>query len=168
VVAATGVAMALTGVFVALALFHRYGPNRPFGGYWAHPFMIVWWPLLFCGAIALLVVCILPFESDLSPWIRRSGLGFVGLASYSLYLLHPLVTGTFTRSFRPQVATVNPKLYFVLTLVAVLVTAFGGYLLVEKPFMERRKRYLVRRAAPSPTPAEELEAAVPPPPVPVG
>jgi peptidoglycan/LPS O-acetylase OafA/YrhL len=167
VVAGTGVAVALTGVLMALALFHRYGPNRHPDGYWEHSAMIVFWPLVFCGAIALLVVCILPFETTLAPWIRRSGLGFIGLASYSLYLLHPLVTGTFTRSYRPAIATVSGPLYFAMALVAVLVTAIGGYLLVEKPFMERRKRYLVRKAAPSLAPVE-MEARVAQPPVPVG
>jgi peptidoglycan/LPS O-acetylase OafA/YrhL len=167
VVAGTGVVLALMVVAIALALYHRYGPNRVFGGYWAHTSMIVFWPLVFCAAIALLVVCILPFEQALAPWIRRSGLAFIGLASYSLYLLHPLVTSTFNAAYRPQAATVPGKLYFALMIVAVLATAAGGYLLVEKPFMERRKRYLTRPTAPVLQPVER-EPAVAPPVVTVG
>ena len=104
--------------------------------------MIFFWPLAFCAPWALLILCLLPFEDNLAPWIRRSGLGFIGLCSYSLYLLHPLVINTFNQSLNVHTITIPGKLYFGFMMVAVLATAIGGYLLVEKPFMKKRTKYL--------------------------
>jgi peptidoglycan/LPS O-acetylase OafA/YrhL len=59
------------------------------------------------------------------------------------------------------------KLYFAMAIAAVLMTAVGGYLAVEKPFMELRKRY-VARPAPSAPPSVEQEVSAPPPVVTVG
>jgi uncharacterized membrane protein len=52
------------------------------------------------------------------------------------------------------VITIPGKLYFAFAMVAVIVTAIGGYLLVEKPFMNMRKKYLLR-------PAPELVVTAP-------
>jgi peptidoglycan/LPS O-acetylase OafA/YrhL len=164
-VAATGLVVALAGVAFALAMYHRHGPNVPFVGYWTRSYMIVLWPVAFGAAIALLIVCILPFEGTLAPWIRRSGLGFIGLASYSLYLLHPLVIRTFNRGFDSRAITVPGKLYFAFMLIAVLATALGGYLLVEKPFMDKRKRYLMRPAPEMVLPTRDAEIVADRPPV---
>ena len=120
--------------------------------------MIVFWPLAFCASWALLILCLLPFEDNLAPWIRRSGLGFIGLCSYSLYLLHPLVINTFNQSLNAHTITIPGKLYFAFMMVAVLATAIGGYLLVEKPFMKKRTKYLATPKPPVAPPDEVIGA----------
>jgi peptidoglycan/LPS O-acetylase OafA/YrhL len=79
VVAAVGVVVSLLGVVATLAMYHRHDPGLKLIGYWDTSYMIVLWPLAFCAAWALFIACILPFEGTLAPWIRRSGLGFIGL-----------------------------------------------------------------------------------------
>ena len=140
------------------SMFHRYLPTNPFDGYWNHWFMVILYPLLFCGAASLLMVFLMQFETRLAPFIRRSGLGLIGVCSYSLYLFHSLVIGTFARAWRENEAsrTIPPRLYFVFVVGAIMLTAFVSYFLVERPFMQMRARYTGSRPASSLAPEDGL------------
>jgi peptidoglycan/LPS O-acetylase OafA/YrhL len=148
----TGLVLGLAGLTASLVLYNRHATNLPVIGYWHEWYMVILWPLTFCGSAALLMVSLLQFERRLAPWIRRSGLGFVGVCSYSLYLFHPLVIQSFSRAWRPQHATVSPKLYLAFAVLGVLIAAAMSYLLVERPFMQLRSRF----NAPRPEPPDDL------------
>ena len=90
-----GLAVSAVAVAVAVAIFHRYLPEKPVDGYWSHWFMVIPYPVLFCGAVSAFMIFIMQFETRLAPFIRRSGLGLVGVCSYSLYLFHTMVIGSF-------------------------------------------------------------------------
>ena len=153
-----GLAVSAVAVAVAVAIFHRYLPEKPVDGYWSHWFMVIPYPVLFCGAVSAFMIFIMQFETRLAPFIRRSGLGLVGVCSYSLYLFHTMVIGSFARAWRASEAsrTIPPRLYLVFVFAAVMLTAFASYFLVEKPFMQMRARYTGSRPASSVTPEDGL------------
>jgi len=154
-----GLVLGLAGLTASLVLYNRDEPSLPVIGYWHEWYMVILWPLTFGGSAALLMVSLLQFERPLAPWIRRSGLGFVGVCSYSLYLFHPLLIASFSRAWRPQQATVSPKLYLAFAVLGVLIAAAMSYLLVERPFMQLRSRFNSPRTKPSP---DEPPSSTPP------
>jgi peptidoglycan/LPS O-acetylase OafA/YrhL len=139
---------------VALGCVWLYLENRPQdnGGYWSQPFMVIAWPLLFCAAMAGFMLFLMQYESVLAPWIRRSGLGLIGVCSYSLYLFHHMIIGTLARGYDGKVATVPRALYAPLSLLLPIGAAIGAYYLLERPFMQLRVRYTGTRPAAAPPP----------------
>lgn len=163
IVRSTGLAASVAAFVGAAVVFLRHDPGDEVYGYWHQWYMVVLWPVAFCAAVAGVVVFLQQFEARFAPWIRRSGLGFVGLCSYSLYLFHPIVISAFARGWDQRRATVSPSVYFIFLLLGTLAVAATVYYLVERPFMEMRSRFTAPRAVTAPPPAPTILEPVRPP-----
>ena len=129
-----GVLLALVG-FLAAASLYWWAPGAD---YYDHRGMVIVFPLLFAIPAAALILFFQQFEGRVGPFLRASGLAFVGVISYSIYLFHTLVIKAFNRAI-PE-SSANHDMYLLLTFVAIFVVSIAAYYLVEKPFMERRAR----------------------------
>jgi peptidoglycan/LPS O-acetylase OafA/YrhL len=137
--AAAGVcAAAFVGVCLALWVFNRNG------SFFGTPRWKAVWPPLEGGLWALFV---LAYVVATQGWAGRAArwLALPGVVSYSAYLLHyPLVRLVADRHWHLMGSELTNGA--VSTLVLVLPATFAlatlGYLVIERPFMQMRVRYL--------------------------
>jgi peptidoglycan/LPS O-acetylase OafA/YrhL len=140
---ALGVALAgAVGITLALWAYNQHGSFLAAGRWKAH------WPLVEGVAWALVVVGWVAFTEGRTGRMAR-WLTLPGVVSYSAYLLHyPIVIAVRERGWHlVGHGSVNAA---ALTIVFILPVTFAvaalAYLVVERPFMELRVRYLVAPA----------------------
>jgi len=146
--------LALGAIVAVLYEFHRLGGFR----------IEAWWRMFFPTAEALmwtaLVVAWLPASQMLPSLISRV-IGFIGQISYSIYLLHlPVISLMVNRHWYVHVGE-HATLSIIATatvfyLPPILLAAWLTYSLIEKPFLDLRKRYV----APVSNVSESLVSAV--------
>jgi peptidoglycan/LPS O-acetylase OafA/YrhL len=99
--------------------------------------------LLYTPLIVLLIYCLVRYQDT---WLNKiiSCRLFVklGLASYSIYLLHAFF-GWYPRDF--YYLGLNPWLLYVLAIISVLVISYFSYLLFERPAQMLIRRQLLGR-----------------------
>ena len=135
-----------------LNVFHRLGGYTNLGtknGLW------IFWTTLEGGCWALVILCYLMTPFDWPPMVSRS-LAFLGTLSYSMYVCHwEFVHEVHYYNWLPQLSTslTGNALLSVLLIVLPVLTAFTWlvFLLIERPFFELRKSYLIKRHPHSPT-----------------
>lgn len=89
-VALTGLATGLAGVACLLVVYQAKPLERTEQGFlyltdWR---MVVLFPPAFGLVVTAVMLCIQQFDGRLEPWVRWSGLGYIGLISYSIYVFH--------------------------------------------------------------------------------
>jgi peptidoglycan/LPS O-acetylase OafA/YrhL len=128
--------IATVGLVAGGALYVRHDGFT----YFTERNMALFWPLLFCGSAALLLLGLTHFESRLAPWVKWSGLGLVGAISYSLYLLHVVVIQALETSHRDADNPLPFLPYAVVIVVVVFAASAACYWFVERPAMRLRKK----------------------------
>jgi peptidoglycan/LPS O-acetylase OafA/YrhL len=140
--AAIGTASAAATVAVALVLYARATPES--GDYFTSAGMYVAWPLLLALGCAGLVLFVQGLEPVARRPLRASGLAFLGVVSYSTYLMHPFVLQDGTKLWRRSGIDADPVLLVPLLLVAVVAASAVTYALVERPGMRLGRRLGLR------------------------
>lgn len=141
-----GLLMALAGMALAAAVYLARSPASPYL-YWRSRPMVVAWPFFAAGAVALLVVVAPTFERYTRRIITRSGLAYLGAISYGIYVFHPLIIQSFSRSWRAVEPTMSPWVLVPLVFGGTVLAAALSHRLVERPAMEwgRAQTRAVRR-----------------------
>lgn len=119
------------------------------------PLLIVfpnfWVRTLFC--LGFVATCV--FLADLQPrGVTNRAMITLGDASFSLYLIHPIVFKTVTTVW---VAVLGPNYvgaFATVSLVTVLAAAYASYRLIEVPVTALLRRWFLRRPAPAGVPAQ--------------
>jgi peptidoglycan/LPS O-acetylase OafA/YrhL len=93
--------------------------------------------------VAIVIIDMVLFPSTLSRFLEFSPLVWVGRISYGLYLWHFPIFETYRQLLAQRVSTV---VYVALCFVTVLLAATASYFIVEKPFLNLRRRYPSRSA----------------------
>jgi peptidoglycan/LPS O-acetylase OafA/YrhL len=111
---------------------HPEFPNLEF--FYSGP-MYMLWPLAFALACAGCVLFIQPFEARWAPFLRRSGLAYLGLISYSVYLFHPFVIDALGGGWNAEAPQISPWWLVPAGIVLTLVLSTITYWAVERPGM---------------------------------
>lgn len=146
--AVAGLIAATAGLIGALSLFNQLG------GYPLEAWYKILWPDLEGALWAAFIFFYLGVFNQLKTPINRL-LGWIGLISYSLYLTHLIIVQVITRldlmlaRDQPfQIAASLTTLALALPLSLALATI--TYYVVERPFLELRRMYLIRPEAGEP------------------
>jgi peptidoglycan/LPS O-acetylase OafA/YrhL len=152
--------LALVGIAAAATLW-----QKPVGLVTVadHPFYmsdVIVDPLFGVGYFLLLAWTVLSASRTLAGPLQRPlrALGALGLASYSLYLIHPVITES-AQPWLPDAGLARVASMLAMWAVAIGVS-YTFYLVVERPFVSRSKRVgrapaLPLVASPVPAPASE-------------
>lgn len=85
--------------------------------------------------LACLMICIGFFKSNVAmPSLLHRSFSFLGEASYSVYMLHPLVYSVLMIA-NTRFLHLENGIFLLLTIVATLLVSYGTYQYVEKYFM---------------------------------
>ena len=133
--AGVGLVVAVVGIVAGLVVFDAHAGTR----FWSSQPMIIAWPLGFAIACGLCVLCIQRFEAPWRGVLGWTGLAYLGLISYGIYLLHPLVASAVYQAYgarhpRGPVWVLIPAILIV-TVVLCVVT----YRLIEQPALRSRR-----------------------------
>ena len=139
-VAALGLIASVVAMVVLLVVFDANSPSATREHYWSSPPMIVFWPFAFAVACAGVVLFIQRFELGLRPVLRWTGLGYLGLISYSLYIMHTYVVTNMFRSYAQAQPDVPAWLMIPAVIAMSILLCSVTFYLVEQPFMRVRRR----------------------------
>ena len=111
----------------ALALVLRH-----VGDFWSVPFMVIGWRSLLAAGFGMLLVAFLQSGPLLTRVIQRTGLSYIGLISYSIYLVHIPVILSVKNVKAPDTFTANHySLFTLVCLISTLLIATASYYFVE-------------------------------------
>ncbi len=139
--AAIGLAVSSVAVVALLWKYDAESPSVAPQLYWHSPWMVIVWPLAFGVACAGVVLCIQRFEDPLRPVLKWTGLAYLGIISYSLYLMHPFVLGTMFRAYRHSQPAAAAWLMIPYVITMTIVLCSVTFYLVEQPFMRMRRQW---------------------------
>lgn len=147
--AAWAVVGALGTAFTVVTLvvyWHRL-PVPPAMRYWLSDPMIVGWPLAFAVATTTVMAALILADDALAPLVRALRLPWLGLISYSLYVLHPLVISGLGRAWRQTGRTSMTWGLGVAVIAVSIAVAAVSYQAIERPGQRwARSRLTGRRA----------------------
>jgi peptidoglycan/LPS O-acetylase OafA/YrhL len=149
--AGVGLAIAVAGIVGGLWLFDQHAGVR----FWSSQPMVIFWPLGFAAACALCVLCIQRFEAPWRAVLGWTGLAFLGLVSYSIYLLHPLIISGIYQAYGARHPRGPVWLLIAVALVAIVAVCAVSYRVVEEPFLRARRRWTTGSGPLAPHPAED-------------
>ena len=129
----------MIGTLALLLFFHRLG------GYPVYEWWKLFWPS--AEAIAWATVILVSLNSPYRmPLFARSVLIFISNMSFSIYILHSTVLQIFgERNLYIQFSDhlyANAILNSILLLPIVLALSWVTFMVIEKPFMEMRRKYI--------------------------
>jgi peptidoglycan/LPS O-acetylase OafA/YrhL len=136
-----GLLASLVVLAAAAMTWDKYSPERTGRPFWHHQELVVFWPLLFSAASAGVVLFAQQFDRRFGRALARTRLPYLGVISYSIYLLHTIVISTTIRALSTTKAPLPAPILAGITLVGILVVAGASYSLVERRFMDIRTRY---------------------------
>jgi peptidoglycan/LPS O-acetylase OafA/YrhL len=136
-VAIVGLTVSLIGMAVGLRIFDHWAGTV----YWSSQAMVIAWPLGFSVACAGCVLFIRCFEEPLGPVLKWTGLAYLGLISYSIYLFHTLVITALYRGYGATHPRGPVWLLLPAVLVGTIVVSAVTYHFVERPFIHLRRRW---------------------------
>ncbi len=134
--AGTGLAVGVIGVVVGLVVFDAHAGKR----FWSSRPVVIVWPLAFAIACALCVLCIQRFEAPWRGVLGWTGLAYLGLISYGVYLLHPLVASAVYQAYGARHPRGPAWLLIPAVVIVTIVVCVVAYRLVEAPFLRARAR----------------------------
>ena len=133
--AGTGLILGAVGVVVGLVIFDAHAGTR----FWSSQPMIIAWPLGFAVVCAVCVLCIQRFEGPWRSVLGWTGLAYLGLISYGVYLLHPLVASAVYQAYGGR----HPRGPAWVLIPAVLIVTIVG---ASSPTGSSRSRSFVARS----------------------
>lgn len=128
-----GLVVGVAGLAVAIWAYLRRSPAN--FSYWRSDLMVVGWPSVAAGSIALLVVILPTFEPSTRRFIIWTGFAYLGQISYGIYIFHPLIIQSLSRSWMAVQPNVTPWALVPLVLGGTIVASALSYRLVERPAM---------------------------------
>jgi peptidoglycan/LPS O-acetylase OafA/YrhL len=109
--------------------------NGQRGDSWRSAWFVVGWPFAFAIAVAATLGCL----ARSSPWTRGiarwSGLAYIGLISFGVYLFHPFIIDAFANAWFKNGATVSTGLFVAVVLAATIVVSMMFHYGLERPAM---------------------------------
>jgi peptidoglycan/LPS O-acetylase OafA/YrhL len=96
---------------------------------------------MMAAATAFLLLLALSYNK-MNSWLNQRFLQFLGLISYSLYLIHNNITGILARVVRKFMhpGVVTELMITVVTVIVCLIAAYIMYLVIEKPVVKLSQR----------------------------
>jgi peptidoglycan/LPS O-acetylase OafA/YrhL len=159
--------LVLSAGLVAGAMYVYYD-RKP--GYWQDGAMVVLWPLVLGVGVAGMLVCL---TRATSPWhavTRWTGLAYLGVISFGIYLFHPFVIEALDRAWFANGRTVSALPFILVALAATALVSTVFHYVLERPAMHwgRRlagaslgsRRRPARSAPGSPTEREQAQPAL--------
>ena len=128
-----GLMAGIVGFAIAIWAYLRRSPANY--DYWKSDLMVVGWPLFAAAVIALLLVILPTFEASTHRLITWTGLAYVGQISYGVYVFHPLVIQSLSRSWAVVNPSLSPWVLIPLVIAATVVVSALSHHLVERPAM---------------------------------
>jgi len=132
-----GALLVLSAGLVAGAMYVYYD-RKP--GYWQDGSMVVLWPLVLAVGVAGMLVCL---SRGTSPWhavTRWTGLAYLGVISFGIYLFHPFVIEALDRAWFANGRTVSALPFLVAALAATVLVSMMFHYAVERPAMRWGRR----------------------------
>jgi peptidoglycan/LPS O-acetylase OafA/YrhL len=137
-------------LFIAYAVLALYAFNQYGGGWVSDAAWKILWPTLEGLIFSGLLIAVTSTQKSLLPKIVASGLEFIGMISFSIYLLHqPVMSVAQNWGFKIGLSDsiyLDAFLTGLVLLAPVCGLSWLTYSIVEKPFLELRKRYLAAKA----------------------
>ena len=125
---AVGVASAAS-IVVLILVYHRenadYWPGRLVGP----------WPFALGIALSVLLATLAFAPNPVDRVVSRTGLAYLGIVSYGIYLFHPFVIRAADRAWFAQHDTVRPAYFIAGTLAGSVLVAVIAHDSVERPAM---------------------------------
>jgi peptidoglycan/LPS O-acetylase OafA/YrhL len=122
---------------IAGALFVYYD-RKP--GYWQDGAMIVLWPLVLGAAVAGMLVCLTHPTSAVHAVTRWTGLAYLGVISFGIYLFHPFVIEALDRAWFANGRTVSALPFILVALGATVLVSIMFHYGIERPAMNWGRR----------------------------
>jgi peptidoglycan/LPS O-acetylase OafA/YrhL len=133
--AGVGLLVAVMGIVVGLMVFDAHAGVR----YWSSQPMIIAWPLGFAVVCGLCVLCIQRFEGPWRSALGWTGLAYLGLISYGVYLLHPLVASGVYQAYGARHPRGPVWLLIPAVLIVTMVVSVVSYRVIEAPALRARR-----------------------------
>jgi peptidoglycan/LPS O-acetylase OafA/YrhL len=157
--------LVLSAGLVAGAMYAYYD-RKP--GYWQDGAMVVLWPLVLAVGVAGLLVCLTRATSRAHAATRWTGLAYLGVISFGIYLFHPFVIEAFERTWFANGRTVSALPFILVALAATVLVSMMFHYMLERPAMRWGRRLAgaspgsrSRPARSAPGPPTEREEAPP-------
>ena len=162
--------LVLSSGLVAGAMYVYYD-RKP--GYWQDGAMVVLWPLVLAVGVAGMLVCLTRASSAVHATTRWTGLAYLGVISFGIYLFHPFVIEALDRAWFANGRTASALPFLLAALAATVLVSVMFHYTLERPAMRWGRRLAgaspgsgsrPARSAPAPPTAREeapptLEAA---------
>jgi peptidoglycan/LPS O-acetylase OafA/YrhL len=129
--------LVLSAGLVAGAMYVYYD-RKP--GYWQDGAMVVLWPLVLAVGVAGMLVCL---TRGTSPWhalTRWTGLAYLGVISFGIYLFHPFVIEALDRAWFANGRTVSALPFILVALAATALVSTVFHYVLERPAMHWGRR----------------------------
>jgi peptidoglycan/LPS O-acetylase OafA/YrhL len=157
--------LVLSAGLVAGAMY-VYHDRKP--GYWQDATMVVLWPLVLAVGVAGLLVCFARVTSHAHAVTRWTGLAYLGVISFGIYLFHPFVIEALDRAWFANGRTVSAVPFIFVALAATVLVSMMFHYVLERPAMHWGRRLAgasqgsrSRAARSVPRPPTECEEAPP-------
>jgi peptidoglycan/LPS O-acetylase OafA/YrhL len=147
----------LSAGLVAGAMYVYYD-KKP--GYWQDGAMVVLWPLVLAVGVAGMLVCLTRATSAVHAATRWTGLAYLGVISFGIYLFHPFVVEAFDRAWFANGRRVSAPPFILAALAATMLVSMMFHYVLERPAM----RWGRRLAGASPGPRSRPVRSAPGPP----
>jgi peptidoglycan/LPS O-acetylase OafA/YrhL len=129
--------LVLSAGLVAGAMYVYYD-RKP--GYWEDGAMVVLWPLVLALGVAGMLVCITRRTSAVHAATRWTGLAYLGVISFGIYLFHPFVIEAFDRAWFADGRTVSALPFILAALAATVLVSMMFHYVLERPAMRWGRR----------------------------
>jgi len=127
----------LSAGLIAGAMYVYYD-RKP--GYWQDGAMVVLWPLVLAVAVAGMLVCLTRATSAVHKATRWTGLAYLGVISFGIYLFHPFVIEALDRAWFANGRTVSALPFILVALGATVLVSIMFHYGVERPAMNWGRR----------------------------
>lgn len=146
-VPASRVSLLVASSLVTMGALVLYQQRKPV--FFDSRFMVIAWPLLLGIGMAGLVGALAVGAPRLNLAARWSGLAYLGIVSYGIYLFHPPVVVALARAWSsPEGGAIPVPLFMVTALVLIILVGVAFHYTVERPFMRRSR--MLSSSAPKP------------------
>jgi peptidoglycan/LPS O-acetylase OafA/YrhL len=115
-----------------------YYDRKP--GYWEDGAMVVLWPLVLALGVAGMLVCLTRATSIVHAATRWTGLAYLGVISFGIYLFHPFVIEAFDRAWFADGRTVSALPFILAALAATVLVSTMFHYVLERPAMRWGRR----------------------------
>lgn len=127
----------LSAGLVAGAMY-VYDDRKP--GYWQDGAMVVLWPLVLAVGVAGLLVCLTRATSQVHAVTRWTGLAYLGVISFGIYLFHPFVIEALDRAWFANGRTASAIPFILAALAATVLVSLMFHYVLERPAMRWGRR----------------------------